>query len=188
LKAVATELDGVLRLCGAPARDERGAFARVFDRDVLAAAGLVHEFPQWSTASNAAAGTLRGLHFNSPEHAETKLIRVVAGAVLDVLVDVRPDSPTVGRWAGFELHDDDGVTLFVPPGYAHGYQTLTDATTVLYAIGPGYVAEARRGINACDPALGISWPLPVRNVSERDRALPALADYLRDREGAAWNP
>jgi len=185
LKVSATRFDGVLLFRAETNRDERGYFARLFDRDVLADAGCVTEFPQWSVAYNDVAGTLRGLHWSAPPHEEAKVVRVVAGAVYDVLVDLRPGSPTRGRHLAFELREADAAALYVPAGFAHGYQTLVDRTYVAYAISCAYVPAAARGINASDPALRIGWPLPVSVISERDRALPSLADALRA-EGA-WS-
>lgn len=187
MKTSPTTFDGVYLFTAATQRDERGYFARVFDRDVLAAAGCVSEFPQWSVAFNDRAGTLRGLHFNAAPHEEAKLIRVIAGAVYDVLLDLRSGSPTFGACGTFELRENDAAALYVPPGFAHGYQCLADRTYVAYGISLPYVPEAARGINALDPALAIAWPLPVTACSVRDRELPPLADYLAGTGGGAWS-
>jgi dTDP-4-dehydrorhamnose 3,5-epimerase len=183
-----TELDGVLLLAAEPSRDDRGSFCRVFDRATLLAAGIAAEFPQWSIATNDRAGTVRGLHFSAAPYEEAKLVRVVAGAIFDVVLDVRRGSASFGRWCGFELRDDGAETLYIPTGFAHGYQTLTDSTNVLYGISLPYVAGAARGINPFDPALGLTWPLPPSAVSARDRALPGLADYQRASGSSDWNP
>lgn len=168
-------LAGVLLLEHAPSADERGSFARVFDADELAAAGVAATFPQWSTATNAAAGTLRGLHFAAAPHTEAKLVRVVAGAVFDVVLDLRAASPTFGRWESFTLRAEGGATLFVPEGFAHGYQTLVAGTVVLYGISRPYVAAAARGVDPFDPSLAIPWPLAVGAIAARDRDFPPLA-------------
>ena len=169
-------LAGVLVFEAAPAADERGSFARVFDAAELhAAAGVDVAFPQWSTATNAASGTLRGLHFAAAPHTEAKVVRVVAGAVFDVVLDLRAASPTYGRWASFTLRGDGGETLFVPEGFAHGYQTLVPDTVVLYGISRPYVATASRGVDPFDPALAIPWPLAVSAIAERDRGFPPFA-------------
>ena len=158
--------------------DERGYFVRLYDKAALEGAGIGTEFPQWSAAYNERAGTLRGLHFNAEPYAEAKLVRVVSGAIYDVLLDLRPHSATFGEWSAFELRESEPQTLYVPPGFAHGYQTLTDRCYVAYAISLPYVPEAARGVDALDPALGIAWPLPVQAHSARDRGLPTLRAYL----------
>lgn len=169
-------LAGVLVFERPPAADERGSFARVFDAaELTAAAGVEVAFPQWSTAANGAAGTLRGLHFAAAPHTEAKIVRVVAGAVFDVVLDLRAGSATYGRWASFTLRAAGGETLFVPEGFAHGYQTLVAGTVVLYGISRSYVAEAARGVDPFDPALAIPWPLAVSAIAARDRGFPPLA-------------
>jgi dTDP-4-dehydrorhamnose 3,5-epimerase len=182
LKARSTPLEGVLLFDTEPSRDERGYFVRLFDQAALHEAGIDVAFPQWSAAFNERAGTLRGLHFNAPPHAEAKLVRVVSGAIYDVLVDVRPESATFGAWSGFELREDAPQTLYVPPGYAHGYQTLSDRCHVAYGISIPFIPEAARGIQAFDPALALPWPLPVAVMSARDRALPTLREYVVSRD------
>jgi dTDP-4-dehydrorhamnose 3,5-epimerase len=175
LSVRATALAGVV-VFGAPAAsDERGSFARLADRAELEAAGIRISFPQWSVAANAAAGTLRGLHYAAPPHTEAKLVRVVAGAIYDVVLDLRAGSATYGCWAGFELRADVPETLFIPAGCAHGYQTRVADATVVYGISSAYVPEAARGVDPFDPVLAIPWPLAVRAVSARDRAFPPLA-------------
>jgi dTDP-4-dehydrorhamnose 3,5-epimerase len=169
-----TALAGVLVFAAPPATDARGSFSRLADRAELAAAGVCVDFPQWSVAANAVAGTLRGLHYAAPPHTEAKLVRVVAGAIFDVVLDVRAGSATFGRWASFELRADIPETLFVPAGCAHGYQTRVTGATVVYGISCAYVAAAARGVDPFDPALAIPWPLAVTAISERDRTLPPL--------------
>jgi dTDP-4-dehydrorhamnose 3,5-epimerase len=152
--------------------DERGFFARIFDADAFAAAGLVTDYPQVSVSHNAQAGTLRGLHFQRAPHAETKLVRCVAGAIWDVILDLRPRSPSYGGWQGFELSAGNGRMLYVPAGFAHGFQTLRDATEVIYHISYPYTPAAAGGLRWDDPALAIDWPLPVAAISPRDAAWP----------------
>lgn len=187
MKPSATQFDGVFVFDAEPNRDERGYFARVFDRDALETAGCTADFVQWSVAFNERAGTLRGLHFNAPAHEEAKLVRVVAGAIYDLLVDLRPRSRTFATWASFELREGAGTSLYVPAGFAHGYQTLVERTYIAYGISRPYVESAARGINPLDPALGIEWPLPVSAISERDRALPTFADYLEGEGRISWS-
>jgi len=152
--------------------DDRGWFVRVFDEEVLAAAGLVTAFPQHSEARNAHRHLIRGLHFQAEPHAETKIIRCTRGAVYDVLVDVRPGSPTYGSWQAFELSEDRPRALYVPGGFAHGYQTLTAISDLQYHISERYVAAAARGFAYNSPELAIPWPAPAVHLSERDRTLP----------------
>ena len=154
--------------------DERGFFARVFDAEAFAAAGLVTGYPQISFSHNTGKGTLRGLHFQKAPHAETKLVRCTRGAVWDVIVDLRLRSPSYGAWQGFELSAANGRMLYIPAGFAHGFQTLEDATEVTYHISHPYIAAAAGGLRWDDPALAIRWPLPVAVISERDAAWPSV--------------
>jgi dTDP-4-dehydrorhamnose 3,5-epimerase len=167
-----TELPGVHVVELEPRHDERGFFARVWDPDELRAAGLEPKLAQISLASNVHRGTLRGLHFQADPHAEAKLVACVRGALHDVVVDLRPDSPTYRRWFGIELRAGEGRLLFVPEGFAHGYLSLEDETEALYLISAPYVAEAARGVRWDDPVFGIEWPFDPVVISERDRSWP----------------
>ncbi len=153
-------------------RDERGWFARTFDAGAFAALDLVTSWPQQGEAYNARAGTIRGLHLQRDPHAETKLIRCTRGAVYDVLVDMRPGSPTFGRWEAFALREDDELALYAPPGLAHGYQTLSDGATLHYLLSTPYAPEAAAGYRYDSAALAIPWPLGATVISARDRGLP----------------
>lgn len=157
-----------------PAKDERGLFARLFDADVFRARGLPTEFVQASTSYNSRRGTLRGLHYQAEPHAQGKLVRCTAGAMFDVIVDVRPKSPSFGRWKSFELSAENRLTLFVPTGFAHGFETLVDDTEIFYQMTAPHVAAAERGIIWSDPDLAIAWPQVPAVMSDRDRALPRL--------------
>jgi dTDP-4-dehydrorhamnose 3,5-epimerase len=168
-----TELSGAYVIEPEPLEDERGFFARVFDADELAARGLETRFAQWSVSHNARAGTLRGLHFQSAPHEETKIVRVTAGALHDVIVDLRPDSPAFKRWVAVELSAENGHSLYIPKGFAHGFQTLAEATEVFYAISTPYEASAAAGVRWDDPAFAIEWPeAERRTISEKDRSWP----------------
>jgi len=163
--------------------DERGFFARTWCREELAEHGLVAELAQCSISRSAQAGTLRGLHFQREPHEEAKLVRCTGGAIFDVIVDLRPRSPTQGAWLGVALDAARGNAVYVPKGFAHGFQTLVDDTEVLYMMSDPYVAEAASGARWDDPAFGIEWPpAAVRTISERDRAWP---DYRLDRTGGS---
>ena len=156
--------------------DERGSFARTFDRFEFAARGLEPAVVQCSTSFNARAGTLRGLHYQAAPHGEPKLVRCTRGAVFDVIVDLRRDLATHRRWFGVELSADSGRALYVPTGVAHGFQTLRDRSEVLYMMGHEYVPSAAAGVRWDDPAFGIEWPPAERRVmSERDRTYPDYA-------------
>ena len=155
--------------------DDRGHFARTFCVDELAAHGLVTSVAQCSVSWNRRAGTLRGMHYQIAPHEETKVVRCTAGAVFDVMLDMRPASPTFRQWQGVELTAANGLALYIPAGVAHGFQTLVDATEVFYMISTRYEPSAARGIRWDDPAFAIAWP-PVaeRTISERDRAFPLI--------------
>lgn len=155
-----------------PRADERGFFARTFCEDEFAAAGLSIRFPQTSISYNARRGTVRGMHFQAAPHEETKLVRCVAGAVYDVIVDVRPGSPTYLRSMGVELSAKNRSALYIPTGFAHGFQTLMDDSELLYMIDVNYVAEAALGVRWNDPSLRVEWPDPIKVISGRDEQFP----------------
>jgi dTDP-4-dehydrorhamnose 3,5-epimerase len=155
--------------------DERGLFARTFCQREFAAHGLCVNFVQANTSFNVKRGTLRGLHFQADPNPEIKVVRCTRGRIFDVLVDLRETSSTFRQWFGLELNQDQRNALYVPAGFAHGFQTLTDDAEVLYLMSEYFFADLARGVNHADPALGIKWPLPVTLISERDRSLPNLS-------------
>jgi dTDP-4-dehydrorhamnose 3,5-epimerase len=161
--------------------DQRGFFARCFSADEFAARGLPAAMPQCSISFNARKGTLRGMHFQAPPHAEDKLVRCTAGAVFDVIVDLRPESPTRRRWFGVELTAANRRSLFVPRGFAHGFVTLQDDSEVLYMISTPYAPGFDRGVRWNDPALAIDWPIEPAVISARDAAYPLLEASTADR-------
>jgi dTDP-4-dehydrorhamnose 3,5-epimerase len=170
------ELAGAFAIDLEPHADARGMFARIWCEQELAEHGLDAHVSQASVAFNDRAGTVRGMHWQEPPYAETKVVRCLTGAIHDVIVDLRPDSSTRGRWVGVELTAASRRMLYVPKGFAHGYQTLEPATEVLYLISARYAPEAARGFRFDDPAAGIAWPeCDARTVSERDLAWPPLA-------------
>jgi len=153
--------------------DERGFFARTFCRDEFAEHGLATEIVQANTAFNRRKGTLRGMHFQAAPHEEAKLVRCTRGAVYDVIVDLRRDSPTFTRWVSVELTVENDTMLYVPEGFAHGYQTLEDETETSYLMSQRYEPSAGRGVRWDDPAFGIEWPDEGdRTMNERDRTWP----------------
>ena len=177
MRFTALELAGVWLVELEPFEDERGLFARAWCRDEFADHGLVTEVAQCSISRNTRAGTLRGLHLQEAPHEEVKLVRCTRGAIFDVIVDLRPGSETEGEWIGVELSATTGNALYVPKGFAHGFQTLADESEVFYMMSHPYVAEAACGVRWDDPAFGIEWPEAAeRTISERDLGWP---DYRR---------
>lgn len=176
MKLEPLSLPGMFLLTPEPITDARGFFARTFSRDALAAAGLCADFPEWSLSHNVRQGTLRGLHWQAAPSLEVKLVQCIRGAVFDVAVDVRPDSMTRGRWHAVELSADNRRSVYIPAGFAHGFQTLCDDTEIMYHISASYRHDAARGVRWDDPEIAISWP-PARQriISERDASLPYLA-------------
>jgi dTDP-4-dehydrorhamnose 3,5-epimerase len=166
-------LAGAYRIGISPHADERGFFARTVCEDALAARGLVGRFKQSSVSFNRARGTVRGMHYAVAPHAETKLVRCTSGAICDVIIDLRRESPTYRRSIGIELSAENHTALYIPIGFAHGFQTLRDETEVLYMIDRPYVAPAARGARWDDPAFDVVWPEPVTVISERDLVFPA---------------
>ena len=169
-----SSLRGAFTIDMVRAQDERGFFARSFDAEEFTARGLPGEMPQSSVSYNLYKGTLRGLHYQAPPHGEDKLVRCTAGAVFDVIVDLRSGSPTQRRWFGTELTADNRRAIFIPKGFAHGFITLRDDTEVLYMISVPYAPGSERGVRWDDPALAIRWPIEPVVISARDAALPLL--------------
>jgi dTDP-4-dehydrorhamnose 3,5-epimerase len=173
-----TLVAGVLVVESERIEDERGFFARTFSVEEFAERGMDQRVNQCSTSFNAEAGTLRGLHYQRAPHAEAKLVRCTRGAIYDVAVDLRSDSPSYLSWFGVELSAENGRALFVPEGCAHGFQTLADASEVLYQISTPYVPDAARGVRWDDPAFEIDWPPAPpegRTMSARDAEYPDFA-------------
>jgi dTDP-4-dehydrorhamnose 3,5-epimerase len=160
--------------------DARGSFAETFRASALVEAGALRPFVQENLARTARAGLLRGLHFQRPPHAQDKLVQAVAGRIFDVAVDIRPGSPTLGRWVGMTLSADEPSALFVPAGFAHGYLTLSDDCAVLYKVSDYYAPDAEAGLAWNDPALAIDWPLPASQISTnaRDARWPPFAEVM----------
>ena len=155
--------------------DSRGIFARTFCAREFEAAGLKTAFVQQNMSVSVEKGTIRGMHRQEQPHAEVKLVRCVRGAILDVIIDLRPDSPTYMKWEWFELSAENRRQLYVPEGFGHGFQALTDNVEVNYLVTGFYTPEAERGVRYNDPAFGILWPLPVTVVSDKDANWP---DYI----------
>ena len=154
--------------------DARGTFARAFCAREFAALGLRESFVQANISTNLKAGTVRGLHFQRDPHAEAKLVQCVKGSIYDVVVDMRKESATYLQWTGAELSDANGMMIYVPAGFAHGYQTLLDETNVLYLVSEFYTPESEGGLRHNDPKLAIEWPHAVSEISEKDGRWPLL--------------
>jgi len=169
-----TELPGAYFVDIEPKEDERGFFARVYDAKLFEQHGLNTNIPQMNMAYNRLRGTVRGMHYQRPPALESKFIRCLRGAVHDVVVDLRPDSPTYMRHIAVELSAANRRALYIPGLFGHGYQVLEDDTEVLYQVGEWYTPSAEAGLRYDDPALGIEWPLEVTVISEKDRAWPLI--------------
>jgi dTDP-4-dehydrorhamnose 3,5-epimerase len=159
--------------------DERGFFARSFCRREFEAQGLDPSVVQCNVSFNRRRGTLRGLHWQAEPHGETKLVRTTRGALWDAIVDLRPDSPTYCRWFGAELTAENRRALYIPQGFAHGFQTLTDDVEVFYQMSAFYVPEAQRGVRWDDSAFGIDWPIRPPFLSDRDATYPDFVPARR---------
>jgi dTDP-4-dehydrorhamnose 3,5-epimerase len=153
-------------------RDDRGFFARSFCTKEFAAHGLHSVFVQQNNSQSRNKGTIRGLHYQIAPHAEVKVMRCVRGAIYNVIVDLRPTSRTYRRWQGFELTADNRRQLYVPEGFANGYQALTDEAEVTYLVSVPYAPGAEGGVRYDDPEFAINWPIEVTVVSDKDRAWP----------------
>jgi dTDP-4-dehydrorhamnose 3,5-epimerase len=167
-----TSLEGAWIVELEPRADERGFFARTFCEREFRERGIDHHFPQCNLSRNRRAGTLRGMHYEAAPTRESKLVRCSSGAVYDVIVDLRPESPTYRRWTAVELDAESGRALFIPAGFAHGFLTRVDDTDVFYHMGDLYAPERARGFRWDDPAFGIHWPEAPRVISDRDATYP----------------
>ena len=168
-----TKIAGVLIITPDVFSDDRGEFVPAWVRDEFTARRLDARIAQGSLALTRHRGTIRGMHFQAAPFEETKIVRVVRGAIFDVAVDLRPGSATFHQWVGVELSADNRRSVHIPPGCAHGYQTLADDTEVLYFVSASFSREHQRGIRWDDPGLAITWPIrPPTVLSERDMALP----------------
>lgn len=170
-----TELPGATLVDVERREDARGYFARTYCEREFEANGLPTRMVQTNLSLTRRAGTLRGMHYQLAPHAEDKLVRCVRGAIWDAIVDIRPESPTYCRWLGVELSESNARMLLVPKGFAHGFVTLTDDAAVSYQVSAFYAPAAERGLRHDDPAFAIEWPVPVSDLSDKDRSWP---DYV----------
>jgi dTDP-4-dehydrorhamnose 3,5-epimerase len=152
--------------------DDRGFFARFFCQREFEEAGLTASFVQINNSLSSKAGTLRGMHYQLPPSAEVKIVRCICGALYDVIIDLRPDSPTSGQWFGAELTSENRLMMYVPRGFAHGLLTLKEDTEALYLVSEFYNVDAERGVRYDDPRFNIAWPLPPTELSPKDKGWP----------------
>jgi dTDP-4-dehydrorhamnose 3,5-epimerase len=176
MKFIETKLKGAFIIALEPREDERGFFARGFCQKEFAAHGLKPVVAQSNIAFNRRKGTVRGMHFQYPPAAETKLVRCTRGAIVDIIVDLRPESPTYLQHIAVTLNEENMLALYVPERFAHGYQVMQDNTDTSYQVGEFYTPEAEGGLMHNDPHLCLEWPLPVSVISEKDRTFALLAD------------
>ncbi len=174
-----TKIEGAYVVDVEPIRDNRGFFARSFCAREFEQRGLQAVVAQCNVSFNHCKGTLRGMHFSVEPGAEAKLVRCTRGAIWDVIVDLRPDSPTYLGHVGIELSAENHRALYIPVGFAHGLQTLTDDAEIFYQMSEFYIAAAQRGYRFDDPAFGIAWPLEVAVISDKDAQAPCLRDEKR---------
>jgi dTDP-4-dehydrorhamnose 3,5-epimerase len=169
---------GAYELIAEAREDERGFLARTLDLEILRSHELLDRFDQETFSYNRRRGTLRGLHYQAAPAWQTKIVTCVAGRAFDVALDLRPDSPTFGRWESLELDARRCNSIYIPAGCAHGFQTFEPETTVFYRTAPAYREELARGIDPFDADVAVRWPIAEATLSERDRELPAFHDFV----------
>ena len=172
-------LEGLRLLRRNPKNDERGQFTRLFCAEELELAGWKDPISQINFSFTKMLGTIRGMHYQMPPYAEMKIISCIKGAVWDVAMDLRAGSSTFMKWQGFELSEDNGVALLIPPGFAHGFQTLSNNVELIYCHSKPYSCEAERGINPADPVIGINWPIKTSMLSARDKGMAMIANTFK---------
>lgn len=176
MKFIPARLAGVWLIDLELRQDSRGFFARTYCEEEFRAHGLNTRWPQCNLTLTLQRGTIRGMHWQAHPKPEIKLVRCAVGRIYDVLVDVRPDSPTFGKWEAFELTGSNRRTLYVPEGIAHGFLCLEENSEVFYQMSEFYFPDLARGLRHDDPTVGIEWPLEERFLSDRDRNLPLLCE------------
>jgi dTDP-4-dehydrorhamnose 3,5-epimerase len=174
MRFMATKLEGAWIVEPEPCEDDRGLFARTFCAREFRERGLMEVIVQCNTSWNARRGTIRGLHYQVPPSSEVKLVRCTAGSLWDVIVDLRPDSPTYLQHVGVELTPRNRRALYIPEMFAHGFQSLEDGTEVFYQMSEFYAPNAAKGLRYDDPKLGIKWPLPLAAISDKDKSCAFL--------------
>jgi dTDP-4-dehydrorhamnose 3,5-epimerase len=185
MRFIKTDLPGVWLIHLEPVYDNRGFFARTFCVREFAEHGLLMNFVQHNLSYSEVRGTLRGMHYQAAPHGEVKVVNCAKGAIWDVIMDIRPKSPTFGQWRAFELSAENQYQLYIPQGFAHGFETLTDHTEVHYLMSSFYDPSAANGLRHDDPAFAIPWPLPIAAISNKDRTWPDFADIIHHLESGA---
>jgi dTDP-4-dehydrorhamnose 3,5-epimerase len=170
-----TKLRGAFVLEIEKVEDERGFFARAWCQKEFQMHSLVSHLVQANISFSKQKGTLRGMHYQTPPYGEAKVVRCTRGMIFDVIIDLRPESPTFKQWTGVELTADNYKMLYVPENCAHGYITLEDSTEVTYLVSQFYHRERERGVRYDDPAFGVRWPIKVQVISEKDKSLPHVS-------------
>jgi dTDP-4-dehydrorhamnose 3,5-epimerase len=171
-----TSLAGSYLITLSPRSDSRGWFARTFDKQLFSQIGHSDDWVQMNHSMTRQAGAIRGMHFQYPPCAEIKLVRCIAGRVFDVIIDLRANSPTFLGWFGVELSEENNQMLYIPKGFAHGFQTLTDNCQLVYCHSAYYSPDAEGAIRYNDPKVAIQWPLSITDLSERDATHPLIDD------------
>jgi dTDP-4-dehydrorhamnose 3,5-epimerase len=183
-----TPLAGLMRVRRKRIGDSRGDLTRIFCADELRSAGWTEPLVQLNLTRTRSRGTVRGLHYQHPPHAETKLVQCLRGEVFDVVVDLRAGSPTFLQWHAERLSPDNEMALLVPAGFAHGFQTLTDDVEMLYGHSAKFAADAEAGLHVEDSTLAIAWPLGIEGLSSRDRQQPVIDASFAGLEGLLASP
>jgi len=179
LNIKSTSLEGLKLLTRSPISDERGFFARLFCSDELKLANWTKPISQINLSYTKKKGTVRGMHYQNPPYAEMKVISCIKGSIWDVAIDLRSSSPTFMKWESFELSESNGQALFIPPGYAHGFQSLTDDAELIYFHSSPYNKDAERGVNPTDPLVGINWPIKISTISKRDEDMAFISNTFK---------
>jgi dTDP-4-dehydrorhamnose 3,5-epimerase len=179
MKFIDTPLSGLYVIQHKKIDDDRGFFARTYCKNQFRSISFEKEFVQFNHSFNSKRGTVRGMHFQSPPFAETKLIRCIQGSVLDVVVDLRIKSPTFLKYFEVELDSRDFKSVLIPEGFAHGFQTLEDNSALIYHHTEFYIPGADSGLRHDDPKLGIKWPLPIAKISEKDQSYGFVSDNFQ---------
>jgi dTDP-4-dehydrorhamnose 3,5-epimerase len=183
MKIIPGKLKGIFEINLSPFTDERGFFMRTYDLNLFNGASINKVWVQENHSLSKQQGVLRGLHFQLPPFAETKLVRCISGSVLDVFVDLRKDSPTFGQWDSIELSAVNKKMIFIPRGFAHGFCTLSENSEVLYKVDNFYSKEHERGLIWNDTEIGIEWPLEDPILSEKDKTNWTLAEFVQKING-----
>lgn len=174
MQFIPTAIKGLFLIEPKPFRDDRGSFARIFCKEEFHTVGLTKEIVQVNHSITATRGSVRGMHYQNPPYAEAKIIKCLRGEVFDVAVDIRAGSPTFLQWVGVELSAQKGNAVYIPEGFAHGFQTLEENSEMLYMHTQAYTSASEGAIRYNDPALGIKWPLSVGDISGTDKKHPLL--------------